>query len=110
LLLDFLDFSYAYPAKALPIQLQNFLRATAAPRAGRAWPRRFADGLGRLGHSRCRNDVFPADHFSERDKAIGYLLQVLTRSLLWLTPPGIKIFPAGSFTWRNYGLRDMKVT
>jgi hypothetical protein len=35
------------------------------------------DGRGRLGRSRCRDDVFLADEFSERDDAIGDRVRVL---------------------------------
>jgi hypothetical protein len=40
-----------------------------------------------------------ADDFSERDDAIGYQFRML--DVAWLTTPGIRIFPAGSFTSRQ---------
>src|SRR5438093_10137731 len=44
------------------------------------------------------DNVFSTDDFSERDDAIGYRSGCSTRSVAWLTTPGIRIFPAGSFT------------
>jgi hypothetical protein len=66
-------------------------------RAGRAaWPRRFADGRGRLAAVGAADDVFSADEFSEGDDAIGYQFRDSTRAVAWLITPGIRIFPAGS--------------
>jgi hypothetical protein len=54
------------------------LLAIAVPSRRRAaWPRRCADGRGRVGRSRAGDDVFLADDFSERDEAIGYQFRVL---------------------------------
>ena len=47
-------------------------------RAGRAaWPRRFADGRGRLAAVGAADDVFSADEFSEGDDSIGYQFRML---------------------------------
>jgi hypothetical protein len=40
-----------------------------------------------------------AEDFSERDDAIGYQFRML--DVEWLTTPGMRIFPAGSFTSRQ---------
>jgi hypothetical protein len=60
---------------------QLFVRDRRARRAGRAaWPRRFADGRGRLGRVGAGHDIFSADEFSERDDAISYQFRVLDES------------------------------